>query len=64
MERVEPGSIAEELGINPGDRIVAMNEMELSDILDWNLAESSEELILAVLHNNGKWWNTKSKKIT
>ena len=54
VARVEPGSIAEELGINPGDRIVAMNEMELSDILDWNLAESSEELILAVLHNNGE----------
>ena len=54
VERVESGSIAEELGISAGDHIVAMNDIELSDILDWHLAESSEELILTVLHNNGE----------
>ncbi len=54
VDRIEDGSIAMELGIRPGDRIVAVNGEEPGDILDWRLTESDEELLLAVQHTNGE----------
>ena len=53
VEWVEPDSIAEELNINPGDRILAINGFKPEDILDWRLAESSEEIVLMVEHSAG-----------
>lgn len=54
VERVEAGSIAAELEIGPGDEIIAVDEVEPLDILDWRLAESGEELVLTVRHANGE----------
>ncbi|MCW3491509.1 DUF512 domain-containing protein [Dethiobacter alkaliphilus] len=54
VERVEPGSIADELEIAPGDTIVAINGENPSDILDWRLAESSEDILLVVQHADGE----------
>lgn len=54
VERVEPGSIAEEMGIGSGDYILAVNELEPADILDWRLAECCEELVLTVEHRHGE----------
>ncbi|MBS3948899.1 MAG: DUF512 domain-containing protein, partial [Dethiobacter sp.] len=53
VERVEAGSIAEEIGLLPGDCVLSVNGAELGDILDWLLAESTEELLLAVQHADG-----------
>jgi putative radical SAM enzyme (TIGR03279 family) len=46
-------SIAGELGLHPGDRILCVNGEEPGDILDWRLAESAEELLLVVRHRDG-----------
>ena len=54
VERVEPGSIAEELDIGPGDTVITINGENPADILDWRLAESSEDVLLAVKHENGE----------
>jgi putative radical SAM enzyme (TIGR03279 family) len=54
VERVEAGSIAAELKIGPGDEIIAIDDMEPLDILDWRLAESGEELMLTVRHTDGE----------
>jgi putative radical SAM enzyme (TIGR03279 family) len=54
VERVEPDSIAAELMIGPGDEIIAINDTEPADILDWRLAESSEDILLAVRHADGE----------
>ncbi|NLZ39443.1 MAG: DUF512 domain-containing protein [Firmicutes bacterium] len=54
VERVVPNSIAEELGIGGGDLVVAIDGKELTDILDWQLAESSEQLLLTIMHQNGE----------
>ncbi|MBS4023025.1 MAG: DUF512 domain-containing protein [Dethiobacter sp.] len=53
VESVVAGSIAEELGISPGDHIIYINGIEPGDILDWRLAEGCEELILTVAGKNG-----------
>jgi putative radical SAM enzyme (TIGR03279 family) len=53
VESVEPGSIAEEIGIVPGDRILAINGEATGDILDWRLAECCEQLLLTVESSDG-----------
>ncbi|MFW0861908.1 MAG: DUF512 domain-containing protein [Dethiobacter sp.] len=54
VERVEAGSIAAELKIGHGDEIIAIDDMEPLDILDWRLAESGEELVLTVRQTDGE----------
>ncbi|HZK25349.1 MAG TPA: DUF512 domain-containing protein [Oscillospiraceae bacterium] len=54
VERVEPDSIAEEIGIADGDYVIAVNGIEPADILDWQLAESGEELLLTIQHQGGE----------
>ncbi|MBT9167896.1 MAG: hypothetical protein DDT19_01240 [Syntrophomonadaceae bacterium] len=54
VERVEAGSIAAELKIGSGDEIIAIDDIEPLDILDWCLAESGEELVLTVRHTDGE----------
>ena len=63
VERVEAGSIAEELGIAGGDYVIAINGAEPADILDWQLAESDEELILTIQHQDGELVEYEIEKI-
>ena len=32
IKEIEPGSIAMELGIEPGDRLLSINDMEMTEI--------------------------------
>ncbi|MEJ2636297.1 MAG: PDZ domain-containing protein, partial [Calditrichia bacterium] len=41
---IEPGSIAEELGISPGDKLISINGKIITDMLDYRFYNSSEEL--------------------
>lgn len=54
VERVESGSIADELDIGPGDRVLSINGTAPGDILHWRLEESSTEILLTVLHQDGE----------
>ena len=52
--RVLEGSIAEELELVPGDKIIAVNDMPLRDIIDFSFAMADEEIALLVEHPNGE----------
>ena len=52
--RVLEGSIAEELELVPGDKILAVNDMPLRDIIDFSFAMADEEIELLVEHENGE----------
>ncbi len=52
--RVLEGSIAEELELVPGDKILAVNDMPLRDIIDFSFAMADEEIELLVEHANGE----------
>ena len=54
VERVEQGSIADELGLKPGDRLLLVDGKTPQDILEWRLAESSESLVLTIQHADGE----------
>ncbi len=51
--RVYPGSLAEELELVPGDKIVAINGEEVRDIIELSFAMADEEIELLVEHADG-----------
>lgn len=52
--RVYPGSLAEELELVPGDKILEINEQPLRDIIDLSFAMADEEIDLLVEHADGE----------
>ncbi len=51
---VMPGSIAEELGIDPGDVICKINGRRIADFLDYQFLASSPEIVLTVQKASGE----------
>jgi len=49
---VEAGSLAEELDLRPGDRLVAINDQPLRDIIDVQFYAAEEELRLLIEHDD------------
>ena len=49
ISHVAPGSIAEELGIKPGDRVMSLDNRIIEDAFDFYLWQLSEDLVLTVL---------------
>ena len=39
MEKVQPGSIAEEMEITPGDVLLSINDQEIEDVFDYRKYE-------------------------
>lgn len=54
ITRVVPGSIAEELGFEPGDRLVTINGHHPRDLIDYRFLCADEELSLEVLDVAGE----------
>ncbi|MRR07986.1 MAG: DUF512 domain-containing protein, partial [Deltaproteobacteria bacterium] len=46
IEIVEPGSIADEMGLESGDRILAINGHRIRDIIDFGFYSGEDELLL------------------
>ena len=51
---VRPDSLAEELGLQAGDQILAVNGQNLSDIIDLSFAFAEEEIELLVEYSSGE----------
>lgn len=54
ISRVLPGSIAEELGIEKGDRVLELNGTRVIDVFDYRLREKEENILLLVQSRNGE----------
>ena len=52
--RVYPGSLAEELELVPGDKIIAINDQNLKDIIDLSFAMADEEIDMLIEHADGQ----------
>ncbi len=59
---VDPGSIAAELDLVPGDFLMAMNGHPLRDLLDFQVYEAEEELLLEVRKADGELWDVELEK--
>lgn len=62
VKKVESGSIAEELGIEPGDRLLAIDGQEIEDIFDYQFYVESEELLVLIEKPNGEQWELEIEK--
>ena len=54
IKYVEKGSIAEEIGLEPGDTIIKINNAEIKDVLDYRFLINDEEITLTVLTKQGE----------
>ncbi len=54
VEAVQPGSIAEELGIRAGTTLLSVDGHRLTDFLDWEFLTAEEEFLLHVRQPDGE----------
>jgi len=62
VDRVMPGSIAEELEIEPGDRLLSVNAHPLRDVIDYNYFGSDDLLILELQKADGELWELEVER--
>lgn len=62
IRSVEEGSIAWELGIESGDRLVSINGNEIEDVFDYHFLVNDEELIVLIEKENGEEWELEIEK--
>jgi putative radical SAM enzyme (TIGR03279 family) len=56
VERVLPGSVAEEMEIAPGDRLLSINSRPRRDIIDYLYNCNDEEITLEIVKPDGEVW--------
>ena len=62
VRKVLPGSIAEELGIEAGDKIVSVNDTEIEDIFDYQFLIQDSYVELLVEKPDGERWLLEVEK--
>lgn len=62
VKSVEPGSIAEEMGIEPGDKLLSINETEIEDVFDYHYYVNDEELVVLIQKPDGEEWELEIEK--
>ena len=56
IKSVDPGSIAEELELEPGDRVLTINGNPVEDIFDYEYYVNSPSMTMVVRKANGEEW--------
>ena len=54
--QVEEGSIAEELGIEPGDVLLSINDKEIEDVFDFDFLCMEEYIEVLIRKADGEEW--------
>ena len=62
VKSLMPGGIGEELGIEPGDKLLAINGNEIQDVVDYYYYEESEQLLLLIEKPDGEEWELEIEK--
>lgn len=62
VKSIVPGSIAEELGIEPGDRLIEINGQRVKDIFDYHYLCNEEYLTVVVAKPDGEEWELDIEK--
>lgn len=56
IKAIDAGSIAEELELEPGDRLLTINGNEVEDIFDYEYYVDSESMVMVVEKADGELW--------
>ena len=62
IKSIEPGSIAEELGIEKGDILLSINGQEVEDVFDYHFYVNDEQLVLTIEKPDGEEWELEIEK--
>lgn len=62
ISKVLPGSIAEELELEPGDVLVSINEQPVEDVFDYRYLMNEEYVVLLVEKSDGEMWELEVEK--
>ena len=62
IRAVLPGSIAEELELEPGDVLLAVNDHEIEDVFDYHYYTNEEYLTVLVRKPDGEEWELEIEK--
>ena len=62
IKKIQSGSIAEEMEIEPGDEIVSINGKKIEDIFDYQYFTEDEHIIVLVKKKNGEEWELEIDK--
>lgn len=62
VAKVMANSIAEEVGIEVGDKLVSINENEVKDIIDYKFLITDEYLVIEVEKPDGEIWEIEIEK--
>lgn len=63
IEGVAKGSLAAELEIEPGDRLLMVNNYPLRDIIDYNFYSSDDELLFLVRKKSDELWEVEFERV-
>ncbi len=62
IKSVSIGSIAEEMEIEPGDKLLRINDKEITDVFDYHYAVNEEYLVLLLRKPDGEEWEIEIEK--
>ena len=62
VSAVTPGSIAEEMEIEPGDVLVSVNGQEPEDVFDYRYLMNEEEVLVVIRKQDGEEWELEIEK--
>ena len=62
IQSIIEGSIAEELGIEPGDYLISINGMEIEDVFDYRFLIGDEYMEMVIQKKDGEVWELEIEK--
>lgn len=62
IDRILPGSIAEELELAPGDVLLSVNDHEIEDVFDYHYYTNEEYLVVVIRKSDGEEWELEIEK--
>lgn len=62
IKEIESGSIAEELGLEPGDELISINDNSIKDVLDYHYLIKDEVINVLIRKPDGEEWELDIEK--
>lgn len=62
VKAVLPDSIAEEMGIEPGDKLLSINDTVIEDVFDYHYYVNDENIIVLIQKPDGEEWELEIEK--
>jgi len=62
INHIIPDSIAEELEIEPGDKLLKINNQEIKDVFDYHYQVEKENILLLIEKSDGEQWELEIEK--